>query len=135
MSQPTSTAKDSNRGPRRIAREKRTVEAMLRIYCGARHGAAGQPGAAEQLCTECAELLDYAYDRLDRCPFGALKPTCANCPIHCYLPATRTRMQAVMRYAGPRMILRHPSLALLHLLDGRRRSPCSPEDKPANPSS
>jgi hypothetical protein len=27
----------------------------------------------------------------------------------------------VMRYAGPRMLLSHPVLALLHLIDGLRR--------------
>jgi hypothetical protein len=26
-----------------------------------------------------------------------------------------------MRYAGPRMMARHPYLALMHLIDGRRK--------------
>jgi hypothetical protein len=28
-----------------------------------------------------------------------------------------------MLYAGPRMLLSHPVLALLHLIDGRREAP------------
>ncbi|MGC8638605.1 MAG: nitrous oxide-stimulated promoter family protein [Isosphaeraceae bacterium] len=98
---------------RRLLREKRTIEAMLRVYCRGRHRSTG-------LCPECRELLDYAYCRLDRCPFGAEKPTCVNCPIHCYKPAMRQSIQGVMRYAGPRLIFRHPILSILHLIDGRR---------------
>jgi hypothetical protein len=30
------------------------------------------------------------------------------------------KIRTVMRYAGPRMLLRHPILAIGHLLDGRR---------------
>jgi hypothetical protein len=33
----------------------------------------------------------------------------------------KTQIQAVMRYAGRRMLLRHPILALLHVLDGMRK--------------
>jgi hypothetical protein len=98
---------------RRVIREKRTIRAMLQIYCRARHG-------LTSLCADCQELLDYAHCRLDRCPFGNDKPTCVNCPIHCYKPAMRANVQAVMRYAGPRLIFRHPILAFMHLLDGRR---------------
>jgi len=36
-------------------------------------------------------------------------------------------MREVMRYAGPRMLWRHPWLALAHLLvDGRRPAPPKP---------
>jgi hypothetical protein len=102
-----------NTGPR-IARETRTVQAMLRIYCRG-HGHAGRP-----LCPECMELMNYALCRLDRCPFGENKTTCAKCPVHCYKPAMRARVKEVMRYAGPRMLLHSPILALLHQLDALR---------------
>lgn len=58
--------------------------------------------------------------RLDRCPFGEEKPTCAACPIHCYKADRRQRIRKVMRYAGPRMLWHHPWSALLHLWDARR---------------
>jgi hypothetical protein len=96
----------------RIAREKKTIGAMVQIYCQAHHRTEGQ------LCPSCQELFDYALCRLDRCPFGAGKPACKACPIHCYQPAKRAAAKEVMRYAGPRMILRHPILAVLHQLDG-----------------
>ena len=88
---------------------------MIAIYCRAHHGTAGE------FCPECRELADYALARLDRCPFGADKPTCGNCPIHCYKPAMKAKARSVMRYAGPRMMLRHPILALRHWIDGLRR--------------
>ena len=60
-------------------------------------------------------LQRYAHERLDRCPFGDDKPTCRECPIHCYRPAEKAAMQEVMRATGPRMLWRHPWLALVHL--------------------
>jgi hypothetical protein len=89
---------------------------MLRLYCRDQHGGT--------LCPECRELQDYVRLRLDRCRFGADKPTCARCPVHCYQRDRRDQIKAVMRYAGPRMLWRHPWLSLGHLLDGWfRRSP------------
>jgi len=99
----------------RIEREKRTVSAMIALYCRAHHSA----GAA--LCEDCERLHDYALARLDRCPFGVGKPTCANCPVHCYKPDMRARIKTVMHYSGPRMSYRHPLLALMHWLDSLRR--------------
>jgi hypothetical protein len=101
----------------RIARERRTVKAMIGIYCRKHHG------TTTDLCADCAELLDYANRRLECCPFGAEKPTCAKCPIHCYTPQLREKIKTVMSYAGPRMLWRHPWLAIRHLLDGLRKPP------------
>lgn len=99
----------------RMEREKKTVAAMVRLYCRARHGTRGGP------CAGCADLLRYAFARLDACPFGATKPACSRCPTHCYAPRRRELIREVMRFAGPRMLPRHPVLAVTHLLDGRRR--------------
>ncbi len=101
----------------RLAREARTIEAMVHLHCHDHHD--GRQG----LCPACRELVAYAHRRLERCPFGESKPTCARCPVHCYRPDMREQVRAVMRYAGPRMLWRHPLLALQHLLDGRRRVP------------
>lgn len=109
----------SRRHERRLARERRTMRAMIGMYCRDHHGG----GAAGGLCEECSALLDYAGRRLAACPFGGEKPTCANCPVHCYAPARREQARAVMRSAGPRMLRRHPVLAVRHLLDGRRAAP------------
>ena len=101
----------------RITREKRTVEAMVRLYCRAQHG------RQDDLCADCQQLLAYAHLRLSHCRYQEGKTTCARCPTHCYKPAVAERMRVVMRYAGPRMLLRHPVLAIRHLLDGRRDAP------------
>jgi hypothetical protein len=102
---------------RRLRREKKTLRAMLNISCRAKHG------TKTALCAQCQALLAYAEERIDKCPFFPEKPTCAKCPVHCYQPARREEMRQVMRYAGPRMLLRHPLLTLLHSLDEARIQP------------
>ena len=97
-------------GPAGMDREKRTIEAMIDMYCSGVHK------AKKGLCDECAELLDYAMGRLDECPFGAEKGACAKCAIHCYSPSMRAKVTTVMKYAGPRMMAKHPILALHHAM-------------------
>ncbi len=92
----------------RIAHEKKTVEQMIRLYCRLKEG-------NRILCPDCQALLVYSHKRLDHCKFGERKSTCRKCPVHCYKPDMRTRMQEVMRFAGPRMMLYHPLEALRHL--------------------
>lgn len=110
-------ARDGVDGARRVARERKTVTAMLRLYCRLRHG------GGKVLCDECRELHEYAMHRLDRCPFGTEKPTCASCPVHCYRADRRAQIREVMRFAGPRMLWRHPYLTIRHLLDDRQPAP------------
>ena len=95
---------------KRLAREWQTIVAMVGYYCRHHH----RTKAA--LCPECQGLLDYAAVRLERCRFGPEKPVCAKCPVHCYQPARRKQVRAVMRYSGPRMLWRHPILSLRHWL-------------------
>jgi hypothetical protein len=102
---------------RRLAREKKTIRAMIAIYCHGNHAAANDGN----LCPQCNALLEYALARIDRCPFGAEKPPCAKCSVHCYKPSMREEVKAVMRYAGPRMLWKHPLLALMHCIDGYRK--------------
>jgi len=101
---------------RRIGREKKTVSIMIEMYCRDRHDGRAESG----LCERCRQLHDYAMQRIEKCPLCLTKPTCANCPVHCYKKDMRERIRTIMRYAGPRMIRRHPILAVLHVLDGRR---------------
>lgn len=104
----------------RLTRELKTIRAMLGIWCRDHHGMRGA------LCVECQAFMTYATRRLAGCPYGADKPTCSNCQIHCYGPQERAHVRDVMRYAGPRMLARHPLLAVAHLLDGRRPAPPKP---------
>jgi hypothetical protein len=102
----------------RLHREWATMQVMVRIFCSG-HGHICPPG--QSLCASCAGFLSYAERRLQKCPYGPAKPTCAKCPIHCYKPAPREFAREVMRYSGPRMVLRHPWLSLTHFLDKARR--------------
>jgi len=96
-----------------LAREQKTFDVMLAMYCRDRHQ------SAKGLCASCAEFQVYVRERLAHCPFKVEKSTCLKCPVHCYKPDMRARVRDVMRYAGPRMIWRHPWLALMHLIEKR----------------
>jgi hypothetical protein len=105
----------------RRARALKTIEAMLRMYCdGNNHP------RREAICTDCAALLNYASRRLKRCVFGDAKPNCAACVVHCYRADMRELIRTVMRWAGPRMLLRHPILSLSHMFAERRSVPTLP---------
>jgi len=98
----------------RLRREAKTIKVMIDIYCADRGHAKNVP------CESCAELRDYALLRVENCAFGSRKPVCAKCPTHCYKSGMRDRIREVMRHAGPRMIVRHPALAIMHLFDSAR---------------
>ena len=100
----------------RLQREYRTMQCMVEIYCRDHHGP-----RKDGPCEDCLRFLGYAGQRLTKCPYGEGKPTCARCPIHCYKPAQREQARVIMRYAGPRMALRHPWLSLTHFTDKLRR--------------
>ena len=102
----------------RLRRERLTIQAMFHIYCRDHH-----TPQDHLLCPACQEIEDYALARLVRCPFQENKPVCVRCAVHCYKPEMREQVRQVMRYAGPRMLLRHPMLAVRHLMDGKRRTP------------
>lgn len=98
-----------------IKREKKTVEVLIRIYCNNHHH------KGNKLCRNCEGLLEYAHVRLDNCPFRDNKPACVKCTVHCYQSSVRTKIISVMRYAGPRMLFKHPILALLHIINCRKK--------------
>lgn len=99
---------------KRLEREIRTVGIMIAMYCRDRHG-------AKVLCVNCRDLAAYAEQRVRKCPFGENKPACGSCPIHCYKPRMKEQIKEVMRHAGPRMIFRHPILAICHLAAARKK--------------
>ena len=70
----------------RMVRERKTIKAMIEIYCKNHHE------SDEKLCPECQELFDYAIIRLEKCPFQEKKTTCGKCPIHCYTQEMRTKV-------------------------------------------
>lgn len=95
----------------RIHRERATVREMIALYCRGNHG-----GSETSLCPVCSDLASYADGRLSDCPFGESKGACRSCPIHCYDDGRRILIGDVMRYSGPRMLLRRPLDAIVHLV-------------------
>lgn len=95
-------------------RERKVVTQMIEVYCHGNHG------ARSELCDECASLAEYASTRIGKCPFMATKTFCSQCRVHCYAPAQRQAIKDVMRYAGPRMLLRHPVMTVRHGIDTLR---------------
>jgi len=91
-------------------RDKKTILKMIEIFCRANHKSGG-------LCGNCAELFEYASERIEKCRFGVEKPVCSKCPVHCYKKEMREKIIEVMRFAGPKMVWKHPLLAVFHLLD------------------
>lgn len=99
-----------NKSERRKRYDGNVLNAMLRIYCRANHG------NKEGLCADCSSIEKYAARRIQKCPMADYKTTCRKCAVHCYAPVQRDYIARVMRFSGPRMILRHPVMALHHLL-------------------
>lgn len=108
-------------------REQRLIAEMIALYCRKRH-TPGSPACGEgavqaqpALCPACAELVAYAQRRSERCPRMAEKTFCSACPHPCYAPAMRERVREVMRYAGPRMLMRHPVMTIRHGMETARQ--------------
>jgi hypothetical protein len=95
----------------RRKREAIIVKNMIHMYCKANHNSTGR------LCYDCGQLEVYSEKRLLSCMFGETKPVCKQCPVHCYSPKMREQMRIVMRWAGPRMMIRRPIYAIVHFFD------------------
>jgi hypothetical protein len=102
---------------KRIVREKKTIAYMIDLYCKDYHE------MDKELCAECRQFKDYAFLRLDKCPFQDKKSTCGKCTVQCYKPDMKQQAYIVMKYSGPRLLFRHPGLALHHIWDKRRKAP------------
>ena len=86
------------------------LEQFIHIYCRGQHKT-----PKGDLCSDCQELLAYAYKRLEHCPQDP-KPSCKHCEIHCYKPAYREKIREIMRYSGMRLIIRGRLDLLWHYL-------------------
>lgn len=89
--------------------EKQTIRLMMELYCRKHHG--------KTWCKECAELYVYACERIDCCPFVETKTFCSSCHVHCYKQEQQAKIQEIMRFSGPRMLLYHPRMAVAHMFD------------------
>ena len=90
--------------------EKKLIAIMINMYRSFKERAMSD--------VELDELLLYASKRIEACPYrrnNEKKPFCNVCPIHCYKSDMREKIKKVMRYAGPRLLFKHPVLSLKHL--------------------
>jgi hypothetical protein len=86
----------------------RTIEAMIRIYCRSHH--------QQDICKECGIVMNYAMARIEKCIYGPEKPACNKCKVHCYSPKMKEKVKEIMRFSGPKMIYKHPIMALHHII-------------------
>ena len=107
----------SNPTHKRMIREKKTITYMVHLFCKAHHK------HSSELCVACQQFEEYAHLRLDKCPFQDKKSVCGKCKIQCYKPDMKQQARQIMSYAGPRLLLHHPGLALHHIWDKRRKAP------------
>ena len=98
----------SGMGKRRIQEEKQFFSHMVHYFCKWSQG-------SEQICLGCEQLLEYAYDRLDRCPYGSRKPTCFRCTSSCFRADMRKRKEDVVRTTLAKMVFLHPVLLFKHI--------------------
>ena len=74
-------------------KDKVLLEKFIGVYCCKKHG------SDSTLCANCAALRDYAFEKLDKCPFDP-KPKCKECTVHCYAEPYRSKMKEVMKFSG-----------------------------------
>lgn len=99
----------------RIARDKKTLEFMISIYCEKKHN------LDIENCPSCKELYEYSLKRLENCKYGEAKTSCKKCKTHCYLPDKREKIREVMRFSGPRVVLYRPHQYIRYLLNSNGR--------------
>lgn len=99
----------------RLAREEKTFRNMADIYCRNHHG------PVDRLCNRCEELVRYVIETVATCPYGDEKPVCGKCTTHCYDQSAREEVRKVMAFAGPRMLMLHPVLAIRHCMDAMKK--------------
>ncbi len=116
-----------------VVSDLRTVADFISIFCRGNHGdrargpvmtdaaALGVYGRrVPKLCDECEAHLAYAERRRAYCPKDP-KPFCAHCDTHCYRPDESAWQRQMMRYAGPRSMLRGYAIeGIKHALEARR---------------
>lgn len=93
--------------------ESTVVTELIALYCQHKHGKLSKDEQA--LCSSCRELNAYAQERISHCPFMETKTFCSNCKVHCYETQKREEIRQVMRYAGPRLLLKRPLMVLHHM--------------------
>lgn len=118
---------------RKVAKDVRTLADLIEIYCVRHHSEVPRMSAVTDavrlgvyrkktpaLCPECEAHLAYGEKRRAFCPKDP-KPFCANCDVHCYRSEEREWERQMMRYSGPRSMLRgHAIDGIKHVVETKR---------------
>jgi hypothetical protein len=92
-----------------IDTEISTLKIMLKIYCK------GNNHSKDGICDNCKNILEYSINKTLKCVYKENKPICNKCRVHCYNNIERENIINIMRYSGPKMLFRHPYLAMKHM--------------------
>ncbi len=79
---------------KQVQRELETLRNFIDVYCRKKHST-----GKGDFCDDCQDLLEYATERLERCPMVP-KPKCKACTVHCYKDEYRKRIREVMKFSG-----------------------------------
>jgi len=101
---------------KRVLREKKTLEIMAMLYCKRVHK------TPKPMCDRCREVYEYSVLRISSCPRKSYRGVCKGCTIHCFKDEYREEIKKIMRYSGPRLLFKHPLLAIAHVLDGLKKT-------------
>ena len=81
-------------------KDKNLLEKFIGVYCRKEHHTNGKT-----LCTECSDLRNYAFEKLDNCHLDP-KPKCKDCRVHCYKDPYRQKIKEVMKFSGIHFVKR-----------------------------
>ncbi len=98
-------------GSNKFKKDIKTLMVMAEMYC---HDHKHIKPENKPLCSECEKIVEYAIARTCSCPYQH-KITCDTCTISCYKTGERKAIKSIMAYSGPRMMFRHPLMAIRHL--------------------
>jgi len=109
-------------------KDLKTLATFISIYCTHQHPDTEKQlvtmpqlditaiaGKEMVLCGECRKLLLHAFVKRSNCPLDP-KPMCKHCPVHCYAPDYRKKIQEVMRFSGKKLVTSGRLDHLVHLL-------------------
>lgn len=100
---------------RKVAREFKVFRLMVEMYCRSHH-------KGDVPCPACQAVLAEMACRLRDCPSGADKQACEDCKNQCRGPSVQFQTREIMRWAAPRMAVRHPIEAIRHAWHAMRNS-------------
>lgn len=113
----TQTLSTPSEPTRQERKDLKVLGLFTAVYCRSHHSgersglSAGELNVAQlglaryRYCSECQEFLVYAIQRRLRCPLDP-KPSCKECPVHCYRSGHRERVREIMRFSGMYLIKR-----------------------------